>query len=333
MALPSSNPASIIGAGGGDYTTVASWEADLDDAQLDADYVANLRDLSGDNTTVYFSGVDSTASYKAVLQAESGYEADGSDAKGAQIDSEISIYERTNQWNMDVSGIEFHTDGGISISAAGSADDVFNITKSVFRDLSIDGVSVDNDGTAITVNIGVCLFRNLPSNEAVQMASSGPLVKVLNCSVYDTNFAIYDGSYSFTQVKNCVSMDNGQADYTADNQSYNCASDASADGTGSLDSKTSADNWTNVAGDDFTVKDTNADIYHAGNTISGETWFPATDLVGTTWDASNPSMGCFEFVAGGIAVKTINGLALASVKTYNGLAIGSVKTINGAATQ
>ncbi len=46
------------------------------------------------------------------------------------------------------------------------------------------------------------------------------------------------------------------------------------------------------------------DIYHSGVVISGESWFPATDLVGTTWDASNPSRGCFEAAGGGSAALT-----------------------------
>lgn len=48
-------------------------------------------------------------------------------------------------------------------------------------------------------------------------------------------------------------------------------------------------------------------------------------------DLFNAGAGLVYTAAGGSAIKTINGLAIASVKTWNGLAIASVKTINGLA--
>ena len=89
MALPNPSTSSI--GSGQTYSTVASWEADLDDAQLGEDYTGEITGLTGDNTAIYFSGVDTTASYWITLKAATGQEADGTDAKGAQVDNLISF--------------------------------------------------------------------------------------------------------------------------------------------------------------------------------------------------------------------------------------------------
>lgn len=58
-----------------------------------------------------------------------------------------------------------------------------------------------------------------------------------------------------------------------------------------------ADNFTDAANGDFTVKDTGADIYHAGTTLS----YLTNDIAGTAYD-SPPSAGPFEYVSSGASV-------------------------------
>ena len=54
----------------------------------------------------------------------------------------------------------------------------------------------------------------------------------------------------------------------------------------------SADNFTSAAGDDFTVKDTDADIYNTGSDLSGTFTDDIAGTTRTTWD-----IGAFEYVA------------------------------------
>lgn len=74
--------------------------------------------------------------------------------------------------------------------------------------------------------------------------------------------------------------------------------DNTATGTGSIHTAARADEWVDYTADNFKVKNTSAHIYHAGIQITGESWFPATDMAGVAWN-NPPSMGCFEYVAAG----------------------------------
>lgn len=295
MALPT-NQISSIGTGK-DYSTVTAWEADLDDAQWAQGYIGEVYGLTEDNAVIAFDGVDPNG-YTCILRAASGEEADGTDNAGAVIDVNLNIYQAINAIDFDIQGIEFYS-GALSITPD-STGSVINITKCVFRDQSgIPQVDI-NSLASTTVNIGVCLFRN-SNYVGIYHRDSDASVKVINCTFYDGYYGgPGDAGGNFVAVKNCVSMGCANSDYYSlpSNMSYCCSSDATATGTGSLVNKTYTDQWTDPANDDFTVKDTNADIYHSGTAISGESWFPSTDLVGTSWN-NPPSMGCFEYVAAG----------------------------------
>lgn len=314
MALPN-NPASIIGAGGGDYTTVTSWEQALDDAQLDDDYVGNVRDLTADNAEFWFAGVDTTADYEIILQAESGYEADGTDAKGAQIDIRVHTYEQTNINNMTIQGIEFHTAGQI-YADNGNADSVINVLKCVFRN-AVKGIAIAAGAVAIDVNIGVCLFRDGVDafNTGIWQNDADPTVKVFNCTGFTLNWGLLaKDAGDFSAIKNCAALNydvnNAYDDYvnTPSNMSY-CASsgDSTATGTGSIDTlRDDGTDFTNTGTNDFTPVSGGV-LDGAGNAISGESWFPGTDLAGNAW-ASPPSMGCFEVAAAGLSINVSESL-------------------------
>jgi len=288
MTLPANQESDIIGGGGGDYTTLAAWEADLDYGIWSQDYYGKIFDLTADNDAIYFSSIEN-GGYDLKIYPNTGAEADGSDSSGAQVDSHIYISEPDSALLFYFDGILFHTSGGIHCGQENTSSITY-ITKCVFRDVIIDCISpVSCDD--ISVNVGVCLFRNAAETYCygidVNDADLISNVVVLNCTAYDMYGGYDESAGIFTDLRNCVAMDS-QTDNdfqsSPSNITYCCSSDTSATGTGSIIEKTSANNFTNAGGDDFTVKDTNADIYHSGQLIEGESWFPATDLAGTTWN-------------------------------------------------
>ena len=293
MSLPVNQISSIIGAGGGDYLTLTAWEADLDDAAFDQDYISEITGQTADTAAVYFSGINTTSAFKAIIRPASGQEPDGTDNAGAVMQHLINIQESTNVANINIS-IEFNA-GAVVIQSL-RADSEINIIKSVFRDCTSGCVGIDvQTGCLGTVNIGNCLFRNF-AYVPIWQKSSSATVRLINTTLYGNNYGVY-WSKAFSEVKNVVSMGNTQADYktTITNTTYCAAEDTSLPtATGNIEGLTIANQFTDAASDDFTVKDASADIYHSGINIS-YSWFPATDLVGTTWN-DPPSMGCFEFI-------------------------------------
>lgn len=302
---------STIGTGK-DYATVALWRNAIDGAVLQGEAQTGIiTGLTEDNATVFFNGFDGSANI-ARLEAASGQEADGTDAKGAQIDSVISFNETTNQLVMEINGVEFHTGSiGIDIGADNATSDI-TITKCVFRDLSNSGINIASCAD-VAIKIGICLFRDMPgafdSGIRLNDASVTTECKVLNCTAFATDYGIVELNGIFTDMRNvaacCKDVNANYDDFVSvpSNMDY-CASsgDGTATGANSIDTlRDDGTDFTNTAGDDFTLKDTNAVIYGTGQAIVGEGWFPGTDLVGTTWN-SPPSMGCFEFAAAADAV-------------------------------
>ena len=135
------------------------------------------------------------------------------------------------------------------------------------------------------------------NGEGILLSYPG-ISSISNCTFYDCDYGIYMGGGTSTNItaKNNVAIDCLTADFSLEsaNVDHNCSSDTSATGTGSLTEKTAANNFTSVTAgsEDFSVKDTDADIYNAGTTISGVT----TDAAGTSRpQATTYDIGAFEF--------------------------------------
>lgn len=302
MALPV-NPASIQSPGG-DYTSVAAYEADLDDATFAEDYYANVTGVTADVSEVVFAGVDSDI-YTLFLQAASGQEADGTDNKGAVIPHSLSLDENGNRFNVFLTSLELYggSIGGLIDINLGVRDSVVNITKCCFRDSNKHGIKIASTNSCC-ITIGVCIFRQINSSSldsGIYLNDSSPNVRVVNCTFYDCYDGIYQNSGSFYLVKNCISICNEvNASYTdfGNNpslMSYCISSDLTGGGPGSQTGKSATDNFTDAVNDDFTMKNNLADTFEGGLSISGEPWFPSTDMVGTPW-RDTPAVGAYEYV-------------------------------------
>ncbi len=312
------NEKSIIGAGGGDYTTVNSWESFMDGLLNGEAQTGIITGLTGDNSAVFINGITGSTNI-CRIEAASGEEADGTDAKGAQIDIRIACAEVSDQVVVEFNGIEFHALALIGISF-GNADSKVTITKCVFRDFNPGAGtgSIDIGGAGdVEINIGVCLFRdgtvnNFQAGIKLNAASITTKMSVLNCTFYGLSIGINEINGTFTDVRNsafcCYVLDtvnDNDTLNTPSNVTY-CAGSGegvSFGGTGSIDTLTGddADDFTEPSASAtnasaFVPYNTDSILAAAGQTISGEAWFPATDLAGVTW-AATPSIGCFEIAA------------------------------------
>ena len=324
MALPANNPA-LIKASGGHYTSLTGWEADLDDANLDDDYVAEMEGQTTFNGSFY--GIDGSDGdpdpYKVIIQAKSGFEADGTnEATCAKNVGAIGL-SGTAAVRFEVSGIEV-SDGvsGFRISnvQAGTEN---TITKNVIRDTTTDAGIFISAAIATTITrIGVNLFINCGSaawdsgikiNDADYTSTNCKILNntifhsapVTNCpGVYEAygqsdfrNNAVcyYDNGGENTPIDYLSSVSN--VDYCAGSGDSTVDDGADA-GIHNIDTlRDDGTDWTDTSTCDFSLVSDGV-LTGAGVAISGESWFPATDMAGENW-ATPPSIGCFEYVAAG----------------------------------
>lgn len=125
-------------------------------------------------------------------------------------------------------------------------------------------------------------------------ASNSTAVSLYNCTISNCYFGFHDGGAT-TAAYNCAVFNNADDFYSIDTLSY-CACDDADAHTGRVDispGATEADDWnaafTDYANGDFSVKDTDSVLYHAGTDLD-----LATDIIGTAWHATTPSIGAFE---------------------------------------
>jgi len=293
---------------GQDYTTIASWEDYMDGLIGGDDQTGQLTGLAEDNADVIIGGWSDTGN-TVRLECQSGEEPDGTDNHGARYDCGIFMSE-VDESHIEIYGIEGHTGTTDNVMLKDTMDDastVLTVTKCLFRDAA-QGIQVTGNTNDHEVNVGVCLFRQLSSTGVYLYDSSMTDVQVQNCTFYDTRRGIRERDGTYADCRNNAvcnyDVDNADEDYvdTPSNMA-NCFS--SGDGTGNVDTlRNDGTDFTNAGADDFNLTDTNSVLYHAGSVPGGgwPAWMPATDLVGTAYHATTPSVGCFEYVvAGGVA--------------------------------
>jgi len=154
-----------------------------------------------------------------------------------------------------------------------------------------------------------CLFingRDGPDN------ISGPII---NCTFSNQSRYPIIARSTGEIVKNNVWVNSGSGIYqqpaSGTTWDYNASDDAGVYGTNSISSITVADNFSDAANDDLSVKDTSADIYDAGVDLSAT--YPALlyDIAGNP-RTSTYSIGAYEYAsagAGGINADFVNSSA------------------------
>lgn len=164
------------------------------------------------------------------------------------------------------------------------------------------GINIADADCVLTIfNTVIYDFRSSdnPSDtgfRGIGAIASGSAVTLYNCTLSNCYIGFYDTGGATTAAYNCAIFNNADDFYAIDTVDY-CASD-DGDGTNGINWANEATDWnanfTDYANGDFSVKDTDADIYDAGTSDPGSGLY-SDDLVGTarsTWD-----IGAFEYVA------------------------------------
>lgn len=205
---------------------------------------------------------------------------------------------------MDSAGV--HIDSCIAVGAEG-----------------VHGIRFMDSASASTV-IANCIISGGDSGISDNYRSAA--YSVYNCVV--TGCGIGIERYSATvAITNCAIFNNTD-DIDGTVTATYCAGDDSdfASGTGNIQWTDGATDWaanfTDYSNGDFSVKDTDADIYHAGTDLDLD-----YDIAGNAWHATTPSIGAFEYAASGTEVSaTVNNLTL----TENSASINAEVNVNAA---
>jgi uncharacterized protein (DUF697 family) len=135
-------------------------------------------------------------------------------------------------------------------------------------------------------------------------ANNGSL-KIYNSTITGWSIGINCDLDANCTIKNCAVFNNGNDFNNTTNATIDeCASD-DGDGTNAIDWTSEATDWnanfTDYSTGDFTIKDTNADIYHSGEDQTADSEVPTDDIIGTARPTgSNPvSIGAFEWASTG----------------------------------
>lgn len=293
-------PAAAFG-GSSDYATLNLFKDAHDTGVTPSggDAIANCRGAC-QTAQEYWNTFDSgmTSGIKLVIQADTGYECDGTDGDSGSPDYKAIItgrqvlFEATNALWMDWVGFEF-SGAPIDLYQDGGGD--LRIAKCMWRDMTNSGIwgtsSVDAN---ITVYVGGCLFKDLTTS-----VSSGIRIQDPNITLEAVNNTAWGCVNGFLKqfgsgtlnVKNCAAGNNTTDFNAIDGNVTNVSGD-------DTDSDANTE-WTNPLTDDFTVVASGG--LDAQGTAEAASWFTslcATDFAGTAW-ASPPSVGCFEVVAAG----------------------------------
>jgi len=300
-----------------DFTGIDRWVIEIED---NARYSENI-DVGGS------TGTPSATSHIFITAADASYH-DGVFEAGARIHPTSSghtvditeSYVHLNKLNIMISSGSTSSNECIRITGS--------LTGVVVERCVIDGQETSrstNDGDGVYYS-GVtptdytfynCLFADF-GRTAIQHRNSDGSLNMEFCTVYRSSVGEARGGVQIPSgagnaptlnLYNMVvagQVTAGEDDWQQDGSSYtnvasnNASEDTSAPGSAQVHNIVPTDEWTDPANFDFTIKDTDADIYQAGTDRSGskpDSRVDATiDIVGTTRTAT-PSIGCFEFAS------------------------------------
>ncbi len=285
------------------YSTITLWEADLDDTvPYDAsdDAVGECYNDSNFDETVLCDGGGTIGLNSVKLSVASGERHDGTAGTGAKV-----VMTGNTRWDLDSTGgtlewLEIDWAGFSGLSATGL--DIGVLWDRVLRLILHDITGNDN---AIRSNSGDVL--NCIAYDCVRIGFStagGATQAFSNCTAHNctlNGFVMTDDVDKTYQ--NNISTDSGTADYSVAAPSnavtsHNLASDTTASGTGSLDSKTAANQYVSTSPEDLHLK-SGADAIDAGTDLGTTPSGVEIDINGRDRDAEGDTwdMGAHEFVA------------------------------------
>jgi hypothetical protein len=298
--------------GQGDYQTLSAFEAAYDgETPVTTDLTAQIRGIPADTGAVSWAGwaAGQDATKKIIIEAYSGSECDGTEGSGddAILADDQDVNEGTNPMFMDWVSLEFAI-ANLNLGLDGGG--TIRLGKCLFHDQSGQhGIFMSGNAAAFTLYVGGCLLRD-GSHEAISHNDSDVVAtEVYNCTIYNqARHGIWEVAGAM-KCRNTAIGGSASNDFNSiSDEDYCVSDDATAVGANSTNNMTPTDAWTNPAGDDFTIKDTISDLhYNQTPGVDQPSWFDditgGVDFAGTAWDASNHSIGCFEYTAAGVTIE------------------------------
>lgn len=282
--MPTTNTSSIGSAGGRDYSTISAWEAATDNDLVSGDDVeiGELYDDSDFAGGVTIAGATTDATRYRELRAASGAEYDIVTASGAQITTAAASGLIVNEpYFRATAFIIAHT--GISYGLYSTAD----ISGAIFDRLTIYSVSSSTLVKAIRSTVSsTSTYTYVRNSVFINASTTNASYLCYNSGSGDCNWvyencvgdgrehvaAAFGGSgTSDPYMFNVAAMRGTVSDFslTSASSDYNYSEDTSAPGTHSTASNTIADDFTAVASNNYTPKDSTSELYDAGATITG----------------------------------------------------------------
>lgn len=258
----------------------AGTAADTTQVIIDASWTADSITINGDNDT----GEWDTSKYRLDVENTAFAALDILEQYVTINDLQVS-----NSYTGETTS--YSCIRALTVSGAGE----ININNTIMLAVKVHAFQLQGnmDGNVILTNCILIKDGTDTSGEGTGQSVAGFDVFAIfrNCTAYGFNVGFARGNGNSPVATNCIATDCTD-NYAAITTTY-CASSAASElsGTGDITTAcTAANNFTDASSGDFSVKDTDADIYNAGTTISGVT----TDITGTTRSTSD--IGAFELI-------------------------------------
>lgn len=312
-----------IGTSGRDYSTVVSWESDLDNVALYSsgdDAVGEMYNDSAFDEIVYINGGGTVGLASRTLQAASGERHDGTAGSGARF-----VYTSNSNPMMRASGsdvalkwIEFNWNGENirdGIRDAGLVQNCICHNSASSRTNPTHAITKASGDCSFTGNI-VYDMANTNSGGvfAIDVNQGSANVNVMNNTVHDITTTSSGNCYGIQSVDQasedirnniCTSCDTAGFEISSPasaTMDYNATDDTSAAGANSLNSITVANQYVSTVGgsEDLHLK-TGADAIDEGVDLGTTPAGVEVDINGRDRDANADTwdIGAHEFVGGG----------------------------------
>jgi len=321
-----------IKASGGDYSSIASWEADLDTTpdpyNSGDDAIGECYDeVYSEHVSITHGATVGLNSITLRAAADEGH--DGTAGTGARIVATGTTNLLTTNVDVDVSlcYLELNGNGNaIQYLNAATAQDLSTlrglIVHNVARYGTTGGIS-SGVWNASKRNVLNCFVWNLQQQGAglttgiIQYGHNSHYGYIANCSVYNithtgsgTANGVSNPDYNNNHVRNTIVIGSTTADFSVEptnDQDYVISSDTTASGTNVVENAIAADNFTSTSPVDLHIPDTDADSYQFAEDLgtspagvqydidqeSGSVNGRDRDTQGDTWDC-----GADQYVAG-----------------------------------
>ena len=321
------------------FTSLLAWEADRDGNAAAADpEIANIFGPWVSHDTGFIVTINYWTNKPAITIQTIGTDARSQDGKYGSNNcyvlenDDVSRCIDINEAGHDITiiGVQFlvtSTSGDFAIYTNNAP--TLNIHKCYFKESGDGGCKgVQADAALYITN---CIFEDL--NRAITGYGT---TNIYNCTVTGGDRSIL-GMGGTATAKNCVAFNSNTSDFYSTETIEACASDDGDDtGTDGIDWDAGATDWaanfTGYATGDFTVKDTDADIY-LGSPFSyfDDNLVPTDDIIGSarnTGEGESVCIGAYEYyVAPSGWTGKINGVS--SPAKINGIAVADIAKVCG----